>query len=297
MAGANVGTRRRVIGGRRPTPHRALASYHVVVDAGKELNTLENALRDLVYRTANSADEDALLVAAEVPDERIQEFRARREREPRHRPGGEVEQRLLYYSDFKDLIELIQRNWKSIFVKVFTDKSTFDVFAGRLLSLRNPDAHSRALLPFEEHLVIGMSGQLRQQIALFLSAGGGGPEPEHFARIEDVKDQFGLRLAGGATGIGSAKSSVTLRPGDTVSFIGSAWDPRNQELEWQIVVGHRQETVLGADLNWTWEVRETDISEKASVLFTVRSTERSYTRMAQGDDWAFFHYKVLPHVG
>ncbi len=47
--------------------------------------------------------------------------------------------------------------------------------------------------------MLGMAGELRQEITMFLSSGGGGREPEHFARIEEVRDSYGTRTTGKAT--------------------------------------------------------------------------------------------------
>lgn len=270
------------------------------MDIGNSINSLENVLRDLIYRVI-STDDDAASLG--VTEDRIAAWKARLEEEPKRRPGGTVEQRLLYYSEFHDLISIVRKKWDSNFKECFKERKRFDVYADRLNAFRNPDAHSRALLPFEEQLVLGMTGELRQEITLFLSAGAGGDEPEYFARIEDIVDNFGLRLAGSSLGppsFGTARSAVTLRPGDGVNFRMRAWDPDEQPVKWRVSpprLGVAFEIGAGLELDWTWQVEERDIGDQAVIAFYITSG-RPYSRATSGnDDSAIFVYKVLPRRG
>jgi hypothetical protein len=141
-----------------------------------------------------------------------------------------------------------------------------------------------------------MAGELRQEVTLYLSSGAGGGEPEYFARIEEVRDNFGLRAVGEATNDGAvAPSGVTLRPGDVVSFTGRAWDPDGGDLVWTVgPLGTGTEVTLhGSEIKWEWEVRERDIADFALVLFKIRS-KRPYARSIDHDDKAFIRYRVLP---
>jgi hypothetical protein len=253
-------------------------------------------LVELVLRRVHG---DSWFEHVAVSEERIEQWRARREEEPKRRPGGEVEKRLLYYAEFYDLINIIGKNWDVGFKDSFKDKRRFEVYVDRISAFRNPDAHSRALLPFEEHLVLGMTGELRQEITLFLSSGAGGPEPEHFARIEEVRDSFGTRVIGEATAepMGNlVRSPAVLRPGDTVSFIGRAWDPEGSDLEWRIFLAIRSEhiTLRGSEIEWEWQIEQRDISESSYIQFSIESA-RPYDRTVHNsDDEALLFYRVLP---
>lgn len=266
------------------------------VELGDSLNVLENSLRDLVEIVLRKAHGDDWFEHLGVSQDRIDQWKSRRDEEPKRRPGGEVEERLLYYSDFNDVVKIIQKNWDGGFKDCFGDRRRFDVYADRLSAFRNPDAHSRALLPFEENLLLGMVGELRQVTTLFLSSGAGGPEPEYFPRIEEVRDSYGSRATGHASeGKRVSRNPVTLRPGDTVSFVGRAWDPEGAPIRWEIylVVQQKNFELSGTEIEWEWEVREEDISEESSVLFTIHSP-RPYHRQRQSDDVTSFKYRVLP---
>jgi hypothetical protein len=139
-----------------------------------------------------------------------------------------------------------------------------------------------------------MSGELRQEVTLYIGAGG--DEPEYFARIEEVRDNFGLRAIGEATGgVSMAESEVVLR-GDVISFTGRAWDPDGSELMWNLgVLGYgARETMQGAEIAWVWNVGEEHISETVLVVFRIDS-ERPYAGRIELDDQAFMKYRVLPH--
>lgn len=267
-----------------------------IVDVGNSINVLENSLRDLIELLLRKIYGESWFDHLGVTNQRIEIWTARRDKEPKRRPGGQIEQRLLYYADFYDVIEIIKNDWDSGFKDCFGERKLFEVYTDRLSAFRNPDAHSRALLPFEGHLSIGMAGQLRQSIALFLSTGAGGPEPEHFARIEEVRDSYGIRATGEATGGGYAKSQAVLRPGDTVSFVGRGWDPEGGALAWSTFLPARQKFIRldGSEFEWEWPVEERDISEHPYISFSLKSSKPYHRFLENKDDRAAIHYRVLP---
>jgi hypothetical protein len=267
------------------------------LDVGEAISSVENSMRDVISRVLEHAYGASWFDHLGVPPERLERWKERREEEPKRRPGGQVDDRLLFYSEFHDLGTIIKKNWEGGFKDCFLNRRRFDVYMDRLEAFRNPDAHSRALLPFEEHLAVGMAGELRQEITVYLSSGAGSPEPEHFARIEEVTDSFGLRAAGrattGGTGVVLNSEGPVLRPGERVMFRGTAWDPQGGDLWWRITVGEQRVTRPGVSFEWEWVVREPDIADPAFVTFTLHSN-RPYNRMTGSDDFLQIWYRVLP---
>jgi len=266
---------------------------------GDEISIVENSLRDLIEVILKKAYGVRWSEHLGVTDERMEQWKARRAEEPKRRPGGAVEGRLLYYADFYDAIQIIRKDWEIGFNQVFGDRKRFDVYTDRLNAFRNPGAHSRPLLPFEEHLVLGMSGELRQEITLFLSSGAGGPEPEYFPRIEEVRDSYGTRAIGegtsGSPGDSFVESGIVLRPGDKIAFVAKAWDPEDGLLEWYIYASARWRGKLtGPVVEWEWLIEEQDISETARVSFTLMSNRPYHRHAGGGDDNVLIGYKVLP---
>jgi Swt1-like HEPN len=154
------------------------------------INALENSLRDLIERVLRKRYGEPWAEHMGITPERRAHWVGRREEERKKRTAGVIDERLLYYADFTDLFAIIKKNWDPDFRACFGDQTELRVYLEKLADLRNPDAHSRSLLEVEERLVEGMTGELRQKITIFLSKGGGGPEPERFARIEEVVDSF-----------------------------------------------------------------------------------------------------------
>lgn len=214
------------------------------------LSHTENLLRDLVERLLKKRDGEKWLDQADVPPARTKEWERRKTAEPKKRPGGRPEERLLYYSDLSDLRDIIDKNWDTGFDECFSDKERFMLDMKRLLAFRNPEAHSRELMPFEEKLLAGITEQLRQEITLFLSEPGDKGEPQHFARIEEVSDSFGNRVTGQSVddAVHFMGEGPIVRPGDSIKFKAQAWDPEGKDVEWFIGTHNQSDTLKG--LEW-----------------------------------------------
>jgi hypothetical protein len=256
----------------------------------------ENVVRELVQDLMGDRYGASWVDRLGVTPERLAGWEQRRDEERKRRAGAVIEERILWYADFTDLWTILRKNW-NVFKPCFGDLKRLEVYLDRLGALRNPGAHSRALLPFERLLVEGMTGELRQQVTLFRAAGAGGPEPEHFPRIEIVRDSFGHQIAGMAQRplVALDAGDIVLRPGDEIAFSGSAWDPDGETLHWS--VGRVGEPALleatGDDFEYTWRVSEADIAEAVFVQIDV-SSGRSYHRHSGYDDRLMFRYRVLP---
>lgn len=262
------------------------------------LGVAENVLRDLIKDVLAAQHGEAWHDHLGVTAERRAKWEERRVEERKRRTGGVADERLLYYADFTDLKTIIgnDTNW-ALFKDCFGVKKVFDVYLDRLGALRNPGAHSRALMDFERNLIIGMTGELRQKVAIYRSGGGGGPEPEHFPRIDEVRDSYGHTTPGAASApvTGHMRTGLTLRPGDRVSFYGAATDPEDRPLHWRIhfdPIGVMH-TANGPTLEFEWVVEERHIGESRWVLFWLES-DRPYHRSGHIDDSAAFQYHILP---
>lgn len=266
-------------------------------DVGQALSQLENTLRDLAQRLLSRDDaDDAWLAACGVTANQLREWRRRRDSERIRRPGGQMEPCLLYYADLRPLFDLMLNNWDAGFNECFPDQAAFRVYADRLCAFRNPDAHSRSLMPFERHLAIGMAGQIRQEVTLFLSRGGR-LERERWPRIEEVVDNYGLRATGMSGGGRRAESVVVLRPGATVTFSCRAWDPDGLEPDGILeVIGVGElATKRGLSVEIEWAVDATHVGERVNVVFWLRSPRAHHRHLPRLDDQAELAYSVVPN--
>jgi hypothetical protein len=261
------------------------------------INALENILRDLIERVLRQRYGEEWSDHLGIPAIRRAEWERRREVERKKRTAGVIDERLLYYADFPDLFTMIKQNWEPEFRACFGDQTELRVYLEKLAGLRNPDAHSRSFLKVEERLIEGMTGELRQKITIFLSKGGGGPEPERFARIEEVVDSFGNRVTGRASGGGFCRADLILRPGEHVVFRGRAWDPEGSALTWRLFFGAagRHVELHGEAFEYEWSISEADIAQDGYVTFSLVSG-RAFVRFQQysADDTLNIFYTVLP---
>jgi hypothetical protein len=125
----------------------------------------------------------------------------------------------------------VAENW-SAFSDVFSEHDETVAMLSALKRLRNPEAHSRGLLAFEQHLILGATGRLRNEIALWRSRSY--PARDFYPMIHDIFDQLGNEAPEEASNVGSPvvhRWSV----GDTVTLFCRAWSPRSQTLRWWVL--------------------------------------------------------------
>src|SRR5258706_3666623 len=123
-------------------------------DYTDDLAAAENSLRRIVERIGKESFGDKWLTNFAATD-KIKEWENSQKREGTTR-GGIQEQRLIYFSDFGDLQQIIVDNWL-LFEPVFGDKDQTTVYLKELRELRNPDAHHRELTQGEKSLITGIS--------------------------------------------------------------------------------------------------------------------------------------------
>lgn len=257
------------------------------MDASTSLRDAENALRDFAEEILVEKFGDEWAEKSGAAPDRVQKWKDRRTEEAKKLTAGNVDPRLLYYSDSYDLKTIIVKHWE-LFKPCFGDKKTMEIFLDKMENFRNPDAHRRRLLPAQEQLLHGISGEIRNAITNYRSKQA--PKDEFFPRIEYAQDSFGNVCKGGD----AVDTERTLRPGDVVSFSITAWDPMEGTLEY-----HAVRKTLEYIVDWNpsntfeWTVLESDIARMLIVEIEIRS-DRSYHANAGYDDRATFVYSVLP---
>jgi hypothetical protein len=265
-------------------------------DAFDALSAAENALREVIEQTLRDAFGETWLEMSGLTTERISSCESKRDEERKRREGAIPDNRILAYSEFHDLTTIINKHW-SLFKDCFGDKKQTDTYLGRLSDFRISTMHTRPLLPFERSLVVGMSGEIRNKVAIFRSKGGGSGDPELFPRIERVTDSFGNAKEGKSSGgVAVFKPDVltTVRPGETVGLECEGWDPEGCELLWRIQIAGRPRAVAkGQTVRFRWEVQAVDIQEVTGLIVTL-TAERSYHRYDAYDDVTQLQYKVRP---
>ena len=253
------------------------------MEESKALREVENSLRDFISNFLKQKIGEDWINHCGVTQERINKWKERKESEEKKQVYIPPEKRLLYYSDFYDLVNIIDKNWDNGFKDVFGDKATTMVFLKLLNDFRNTEAHRRELLPDQKHLIIGISGAIRNKIISYRSKGETGED--YFPRLESVKDNLGNTWVAGDP---FPEVLGTLRVGDTIQFIITATDPLGENLEYSIFGGKwRDANVIDIKLT------EKHISKGHDFGIAVRS-KRSYHAHNGFDDAVIFRYQILP---
>jgi hypothetical protein len=209
------------------------------------LRTCERALRDLYTAAYPDAFGDGWLERI-ASAEKVARWEEKREVERKRRePRGvaTVPDEFLAYAEFHELVAIAQKHWQPL-QKALGEKAETLPLLKRFERLRNTVAHSRETLPFEDDLLSGIAGELRNRVAKYMSEQD--PGGEYFARIEFAMDSFGhearpvrgdpapswpsrTRPSMRATASGSPVARPTLR--DALCAGGSGrrrWEPGKQ---------------------------------------------------------------------
>jgi hypothetical protein len=119
---------------------------NIKMDISLTLKNFENSLRDLINEILSNAKGDNWFDNCGLSDNRIQSWRDSKEREQKRIKHSD--ERLIYYSDFYDLKEIVKKNWEIEFTNIFKSKKEFEILFDLLEQYRNPEAHRRELLPY-----------------------------------------------------------------------------------------------------------------------------------------------------
>jgi len=190
----------------------------------------ENNLRRIICSVLGDHDD----VDFGVTPERIATWKEKREIEQKKKKGILLETRIIYYSDFYDLYKIIDKNWTS-FKPIFIDKKRFEIFFNEVENCRNTIAHGREILSFQNDLLKGIIGDLKNQIINYHS---NNMNPDDvFVKILKISDSLGnIWESSDITKIYSSKK--VLKVGDKLEFIIEAFDPNGREIEYFIEINY-----------------------------------------------------------
>ncbi|OZE28466.1 hypothetical protein CH278_23900 [Rhodococcus sp. 05-2254-5] len=265
-------------------------------------STCENALRSLMgYVFLQKYDADWIERVSTEQQRELWAERAKAEQKTRERRGvAETDGPGLTYANMYDLVKIAKTYWSDL------EPALGDAYPllVRMEKLRNTTAHSRPLVTFEQELLSGIAGQIRNQVTLYMSTRD--PAGEIYPRIESAVDCFGHRLTGWDGPIGEIfEGKVTgaiLRPGDRVQVTVTGTDGRDRPLEWELITPagtHAASAISasGTEAQLEWEVTDADVGEAAVINIQMRAKGAKYQRANGFDHRAYFQYIVRPPVG
>jgi hypothetical protein len=258
-----------------------------------------------VYRTAYGPN---WLETISSPEQRA-DWGKRYEQEKKKRTGkgvSVVPNLGLAYSDMQDLLGFVNKHWNPIEPAFGASaKSETKALLTRFETLRNTAMHSRNPLIFEEDLMSGIAGQIRNQVTIFMST-----QDEHgdyFPRIESIVDGFGNSFVGDPQKVTAnslenyVKCREPLTPGQIVTFTCTGVDPQDRELEFifsrnMFLFLRGKKTIGGQPVTLQWKVKNSDVGPSRTVVIGMKAVGAKYHRFGTMDQQVSFRYKVNPPI-
>jgi len=268
------------------------------------LSTCETALRELMtHRYALEFGPDWLTRVSTSTQRTRWADRAKTEADVRVPRGvAQVPNVGLAYANFYDLIGIAEDHWGPLAAALGKMNRVLPLLR-RFDTLRNTIGHSRPLLSFEQDLMSGIAGQVRNQVTLYMSAQD--DAGDIYPRIESITDSFGRRIEStvvdGEIAGSVSTHEVTVHPADTVTFVCAGVDPQGRQLSWTLhgpTHGVRCTVVgdSGQPIRLTWVVSDEDVTETASVSIYLRTHDAKYRRFGHFDHRAYFTFRVRPPI-
>ena len=256
------------------------------MDVSQAIRDAENALRDLICWRLKAQHGEHWEAKLGVSAERIAQWRDRKKVEAKRQKGAPVEDRLLYYADFYDLSGILQKNW-DLFSEVLGEKKTIEVWLSELERLRDPNAHNRDLLPYQKHLALGISGDIRGRVLRYRSKMK--HVDDYFPRIESARDSVGHSVGGESI----AKAKPVVREGDTIEYVVTATDPMGDPLQYGYCWHPGGPEIWTSSNFFSLTVGKAQVGKHKELMIRIRSLREAKAKFVC-DDFVIFTYDVLP---
>ena len=253
------------------------------MEPAEAINVVETVLRRAVRQVLG----DSWHEGTGVDPAKLEE---RREEERKRRTGAAVEADLLSYTHLYELQEIIKKRWAE-FKPIFAKQDRFFVYMKRLEDFRNAPMHSRTLLPFEQALLEGIAGELRNELTLWRSSQA--PDMSWYPTVESITDSLGNLITSG-----NCRTPSRLQVGDEITFRCVGWDPQERELIWTLngmaIIGPQLDRQVGSEVSLTWYIKPAHVAEASIVTISMMSSGE-YHREPSGYDFsATVLYAVNP---
>ena len=134
------------------------------IDVNEELKIIENALRDIITFALNIKYGSDWLSHLKISEDKIKDWNEKKKIEEKKYKGLLIDNRILYYSGFDDLIKIIDKHWEDVFKEVFLDHKQIELLLKNISAYRISIAHDRELRDYQKHFLVGASGIIRHLI-------------------------------------------------------------------------------------------------------------------------------------
>lgn len=240
----------------------------------------ENILRRIINLKLGTNDNSNFKIS---PD-RIEKWKEKREIETKKYKGVNMENRIIYYSDFYDLKTIIVKNWE-FFKDVLIEKKKFEVYFDQVETFRNTITHGRDLLSYQEDLLNGITGDLKTSLVKYHNKNMNADD--YFIKILKISDSLGNIWDLHSGSIGMITESV-LRVGDYLELNIDAYDPKGREIEYEIY--HKKFGFSNKTGKFQITITEKMVGNPLAFSITAETSNTEYPNKEQ----RIIHYIVLP---
>ncbi|MFT4659842.1 MAG: hypothetical protein ACI8XB_000092 [Patiriisocius sp.] len=255
------------------------------MDITRALHNAENILRDYIDMVLSDCYGDEWYQEAGVEIRKINEWEIRKIPEETGPMIVKGKEKLIQYAKFNDIRKILRENWVSDFQNTFGDQDIMDSFLKIIEEYRDPGSRRRELFVYQKHLILGISGEIRNKISIALSRADTGKEV--FPRIESLKDNRGGLWTPGSPR--KVKTNQVLKTGDQLEFIVTAYDPMEEDLEYRIFGKKWQ---INNVILYT--VEDGLVGKDRTINVTIRSKRKYHASPHGYDDRISFVYDIVP---
>jgi hypothetical protein len=270
------------------------------------VQTCEDALRQLMSYAYSEAYGASWIEKISSKEQREEWNRRYKQEVEKRRPRGglaiEPPHLTLAYSDMSDLLGFVKNHWEPLAPALFNRHETRALLS-RFEVLRNTAMHSRAPLIFEQELMSGIAGQIRNQVAMYLNKQD--RDHEYYPRIESITDCFGYRFEG-VLRIDQIsyryQTFMHLTPSIALQYTCIGVDPQERDLYFslrthanpQVAPISGMQTASGQPATLEWPISEQDVRIAKAAYIRMSSVGSKYHRFTDYDQEVFFAYQVNP---
>lgn len=242
------------------------------------IHEYENTLRRLIIEVIGAEDNSPYKVSGD----RIKKWKETRDTEAKSNHNMLKEKRLIYYSEFFDLGNIIDKNW-DLFSPILKERKRFDVFFSEVESFRNTVAHGRTLTLSQENLLLGITSDLKNLTTIYHNKND--MKDDFFIRIITISDNFGNNL------INQPSPYPVLRVGDDYEIIFEANDPKGREIEYELYYSTGLNIVQKSN-RFNFTITKNLIGAAISITAYARTPNSEYTNQ----DLKWIILTVLPKI-
>lgn len=262
------------------------------IDVNIELKIIENALRDNILFALEIKYGKNWINELKLSDEIKEKWNKKMIEETKRFNGMIIDTRLLYYSEFHDLHNIIDKHWDDVFKEVFKNKKQIDVLLDIIEAFRISIAHNRELMIFQKNLLKGASGMIRSFMTEYRA---------NRESIDSYYPKFENILVNGLNIIKSDEyvslTEKVYHVDDEIEVIVNVVCPPDVEVEYAIEITNKELFVFKDEdynirNNKIFKLTKKDISN--AYLYVAVKSNKEYHRYGMYDLFNMVGINILP---